>query len=129
MSLFVLPMIALIILAGGFFIIKNIQSENEIFDPQKYYENKVDLLSDKTPLKTTKLATIQVPLDQTTDSELRILFGPNGNKVLYDKLFDFSIKNKISHIIIGGDICPHIRMGLNEGINLQREFIEKKCEN
>ena len=78
-----MPMIALIILAGGFFIIKNIQSENEIFDPQKYYENKVDLLSDKTPLKTTKLATIQVPLDQTTDSELRILFGPNGNKVLY----------------------------------------------
>ena len=49
----------------------------------------------------------------------------HGNKVLYDKLFDFSIKNKISHIIIGGDICPHIRMGLNEGINLQREFIEK----
>lgn len=49
----------------------------------------------------------------------------HGNEGLYNKLLDFSVRNKIKAIIIGGDICPHGHMGLDLGIKYQRGFIEK----
>jgi Icc-related predicted phosphoesterase len=49
----------------------------------------------------------------------------HGNEKLYNKLLDAAVKNKIKTIIIGGDICPHGRMGLELGIKYQRGFIER----
>lgn len=49
----------------------------------------------------------------------------HGNEMLYTKLLDFSIKNNIRAIIIGGDICPHAHMPLNLAIGYQRGFIKK----
>lgn len=48
----------------------------------------------------------------------------HGNKILYQKLLDFSVKNKIKSIIIGGDICPHAHLELNEAIKFQRDFLK-----
>jgi len=49
----------------------------------------------------------------------------HGNEDLYDRLLDFSVKNKVKAIIIGGDICPHAHMDIDLGIRFQRDFIEK----
>ncbi len=49
----------------------------------------------------------------------------HGNEILYSRLLDFSVKNKIKAIIIGGDICPHRRMELGLAIKYQSNFIER----
>ncbi len=49
----------------------------------------------------------------------------HGNEVLYNKLLDLSVKNKVKSIVIGGDIGPHAHMDLTLGIKYQRDFIKK----
>lgn len=49
----------------------------------------------------------------------------HGKEELYEKLLDFSIKNKIKGIVIGGDICPHGHMEISLAVKHQKEFIEK----
>lgn len=48
----------------------------------------------------------------------------HGNETLYQKLLDFSIKNKIKAVIIGGDICPHEHTELDLDIKYQKDFIK-----
>ena len=56
---------------------------------------------------------------------MKLLFCSDlhGNEFLYQTLLDYSIKNQIKNILIGGDICPNVRGDLNLGINCQKEFI------
>ena len=44
--------------------------------------------------------------------------------MLYQKVFDCCIKNKIKNIIIGGDICPNVRGDLNLAVKCQKDFIQ-----
>lgn len=48
----------------------------------------------------------------------------HGNEALYNRLFEFAVDEAASFIVIGGDISPHFRKDIAQGINCQREFIE-----
>ena len=57
----------------------------------------------------------------------KILYAADlhGNKALYNKLVEYTNKNKkIQAVVIGGDICPRFDASLEEYIKLQKEFIE-----
>ncbi|MBI2138469.1 metallophosphoesterase [Candidatus Woesearchaeota archaeon] len=48
----------------------------------------------------------------------------HGVGVLFQKLEEFSLRNGIGAAIMGGDICPHAHLGLEEAVCYQKDFIE-----
>ena len=56
---------------------------------------------------------------------LNILFASDmhGNKIQYNKLFDYAAKNSFDLLILGGDITP--KDAVNRTPQKQEEFLEK----
>ncbi|MBI2140458.1 metallophosphoesterase [Candidatus Woesearchaeota archaeon] len=48
----------------------------------------------------------------------------HGVGVLFQKLEEFSFKNHIRAIILGGDLCPHAHLPLKEAVACQKEFLK-----
>ena len=57
---------------------------------------------------------------------MEILFASDlhGNEKVYEKLFDLIKKRAITKVILGGDLCPHLRTTLQAGINAQKHFLD-----
>ena len=57
----------------------------------------------------------------------KILYASDihGNKIIYQKIIAKASAENIKKIIIGGDICPHMRSdNLAESVDFQREFLK-----
>lgn len=48
----------------------------------------------------------------------------HGVGVLFQKLEEFSVKNGIEVVIMGGDLCPHAHLSLKGAVCYQKEFID-----